>query len=717
VTASGSDEATATSGSFTASTAGYYCFAGYYSGDSNYSSSADTSTHECYDVTSATTSTQTAVTDSTIALGQSNSDSATVTGNSAGGSPTGTVSFYECGPTASATPCTSQTDEVGTAVALTPGAGDTSSAPSASFTPSAPGYWCFAGYYSGDSNYAVSSDTTVDECFDVTTVSSATTTTPAASSIVLGSSNSDAAIVSGNSTGGNPTGTVTFYECGPTANATPCTSQANEVGTAVTVVAGAGDTSTASSATFTPSSTGYYCFAGYYSGDANYNASTDATVDECFDVTAASTSTTTAPTTASVTLGSADTDTATVTGNDPGGSPTGTVTFYECGPTVNATPCTSKANPVGSAVTLSPATGDTSFAQSADFTPDSTGYWCFAGYYSGDSNYTASTDATVDECFSVTEASAGTTTTPTHSTIVLGNTNSDGATVTGDSAGGAPTGTVTFYECGPEASATPCTSQANEVGTAVALTTGASDTSTASSSALTPHATGTYCFAGYYSGDSNYAASSDTSIDECFTVTAAASTTTSNPATTTINLGSTDSDNASVTGNTDGGAPSGTVTFYECGPTATAEPCTSQANKVGSAVTLTAGAGDVSYASSASITPADPGYYCFGAYYSGSSNYGSSSDTSVTECFDVLGATPTITSFSPTSGPVGTKVTIFGTNLAGATKVTFNGVTAVIKKDTATKLKVVVPSGFTKGLITVTTPNGSVTSTKKFKVT
>ena len=78
---------------------------------------------------------------------------------------------------------------------------------------------------------------------------------------------------------------------------------------------------------------------------------------------------------------------------------------------------------------------------------------------------------------------------------------------------------------------------------------------------------------------------------------------------------------------------------------------------------------------------------------------------------------PTITSFTPTSGPVGTGVTIKGTNLSGATKVTFNGTVATITKDTATKIKVKVPSGATTGKITVTTTGGTVTSTSKFKVT
>jgi hypothetical protein len=101
-----------------------------------------------------------------------------------------------------------------------------------------------------------------------------------------------------------------------------------------------------------------------------------------------------------------------------------------------------------------------------------------------------------------------------------------------------------------------------------------------------------------------------------------------------------------------------------------------------------------------------------------SGNSGDSTITDASTTITVQGAAPpTITSFTPTSGPAGTVVTIKGTNLEGATSVTFNGKAATITKDTATKLKVKVPVGATKGTITVTTPGGSVTSAKKFKVT
>jgi hypothetical protein len=43
--------------------------------------------------------------------------------------------------------------------------------------------------------------------------------------------------------------------------------------------------STATSAAFTPTAVGVWCFAGYYSGNANYVPSSDGGVDECFTVT------------------------------------------------------------------------------------------------------------------------------------------------------------------------------------------------------------------------------------------------------------------------------------------------------------------------------------------------------------------------------------------------------------------------------------------------
>jgi large repetitive protein len=92
----------------------------------------------------------------------------------------------------------------------------------------------------------------------------------------------------------------------------------------------------------------------------------------------------------------------------------------------------------------------------------------------------------------------------------------------------------------------------------------------------------------------------------------------------------------------------------------------------------------------------------------------SSTTTSTTS---TLASPPAVTSLKPASGPVGTAVTIKGTNLAGATKVAFNGVTATITKDTAKRIKVKVPVGATTGKIEIVTPKGQAQTATAFTVT
>jgi hypothetical protein len=77
---------------------------------------------------------------------------------------------------------------------------------------------------------------------------------------------------------------------------------------------------------------------------------------------------------------------------------------------------------------------------------------------------------------------------------------------------------------------------------------------------------------------------------------------------------------------------------------------------------------------------------------------------------------PTITSFAPTRGPVGTSVTISGTNFTGATAVTFNTVNASFTVTSATAIQAIVPPGATTGPLQVTTGNGMATSMNNFTV-
>ena len=82
-----------------------------------------------------------------------------------------------------------------------------------------------------------------------------------------------------------------------------------------------------------------------------------------------------------------------------------------------------------------------------------------------------------------------------------------------------------------------------------------------------------------------------------------------------------------------------------------------------------------------------------------------------------VGNPPTIGSFAPTSGPVGTSVTITGTGFAGTTSVRFNGTQAAFSVVSSTQLRATVPAGATSGQISVFTPNGTATSAASFQVT
>jgi hypothetical protein len=86
---------------------------------------------------------------------------------------------------------------------------------------------------------------------------------------------------------------------------------------------------------------------------------------------------------------------------------------------------------------------------------------------------------------------------------------------------------------------------------------------------------------------------------------------------------------------------------------------------------------------------------------------------------------PTITSFTPLFGPVGTSVTITGTNFSGTaggtsfttSSVKFNNVAATtFHVNSATQITATVPTGATTGKITVTTPGGTATSPANFTV-
>ncbi|HLB93478.1 MAG TPA: choice-of-anchor tandem repeat GloVer-containing protein [Terriglobales bacterium] len=70
----------------------------------------------------------------------------------------------------------------------------------------------------------------------------------------------------------------------------------------------------------------------------------------------------------------------------------------------------------------------------------------------------------------------------------------------------------------------------------------------------------------------------------------------------------------------------------------------------------------------------------------------------------------------PTSGKVKKAVKILGTDLTGATSVTFNGTAATFKVASSSEITTTVPEGATTGVVKVITPNGTLTSNVAFQV-
>jgi uncharacterized repeat protein (TIGR03803 family) len=79
--------------------------------------------------------------------------------------------------------------------------------------------------------------------------------------------------------------------------------------------------------------------------------------------------------------------------------------------------------------------------------------------------------------------------------------------------------------------------------------------------------------------------------------------------------------------------------------------------------------------------------------------------------------TPQLKSFTPSSGPVGTAVTITGVSLTQTSMLTFGGVAASFTVDSDTQVTATVPTGAKTGKIVITTPGGTASSATSFTVT
>jgi len=104
-----------------------------------------------------------------------------------------------------------------------------------------------------------------------------------------------------------------------------------------------------------------------------------------------------------------------------------------------------------------------------------------------------------------------------------------------------------------------------------------------------------------------------------------------------------------------------------------------------------------------------------GTFYGTTAMGGDSSDSAGTAYSLSTGLGPFVATV-PVLGKAGQAVVILGTNLTGATSVTFNGTAATFTVKSPTAIKTSVPTGAATGAVQVVTPSGTLDSNAPFSV-
>ncbi len=450
-----------------------------YNGATGYSTSASAATSVT--VNAAATTTTLALSSNPIVFGQMVMLIATVTTNAPGsGTPSGTVAFYD------------GTTLIGT-VAV-----NSSTSQALGFTSGLTvGNHNIKAVFQGSSGYATSTSAAA-----VATVNAAATTTTltTSSNIVLaGTLIAMTATVTANAPAtGSPTGTISFFD-GTSLIGSVAVNSTTHTATGFVVLANPGAQN----------------ITAVYSGSGSYAGSTSAAVAETVNAAA---STTTALTTSSGTILPGELIALTATVTSGGGSPTGTVSFFD-GSTLIGTV----------AVSSGSATGFVSL--------QSSGTHSITAVYNGSAAYATSTSSVQNVAVGLPAST--TSLVVSSASISPGQLIALTATVTSNS--GSPTGTVSFFD------------GTTLIGT-VALSSGTA------TGFVSLQAGGTHSLTAVYNGSGAYAGSTSAAVTE--TVNATASTVTAlTTSSSAISPGQLIALTATVTSG--GGSPTGTVSFFD----------------------------------------------------------------------------------------------------------------------------------------------------------
>ena len=116
------------------------------------------------------------------------------------------------------------------------------------------------------------------------------------------------------------------------------------------------------------------------------------------------------------------------------------------------------------------------------------------------------------------------------------------------------------------------------------------------------------------------------------------------------------------------------------------------------------------------VYPSGPLYQATDGNFYGATGQGGSVTLSRGTLFRLsMGLAPFVET-TTSSGRVGAAVAILGTDLTGASSVTFNGTSATFTVVSATEIRATVPVGATSGTVQVVTPNSTLSSNAPFKV-
>jgi uncharacterized repeat protein (TIGR03803 family) len=175
---------------------------------------------------------------------------------------------------------------------------------------------------------------------------------------------------------------------------------------------------------------------------------------------------------------------------------------------------------------------------------------------------------------------------------------------------------------------------------------------------------------------------------------------------------------------TDGAKPAGLVqatdgNFYGTAATGGNDTCEYGCGTVfeitpgGTLTTLHSFGGTDGFGPEAGLVQATDGKF-YGTTFQGGANHNCNGGCGTVFSLSV-GLGPFVAT-NPTSANLGAPVIILGTNLTGATSVTFNGTPAAFNIVSASEITTTVPDGATTGPVQVNTPSGTLTSNVNFRV-